>query len=106
LVFSCYCTPRWNDERFNQFPGGLEDSIVSNEDGISVLVVGGDFNAHSAEWGSSTDDVRGGLLSDFATGAGLVTCNVGTTPTFSRVNARSVVDVSFVRMVSCVTIAD
>jgi len=97
-VYSCYCTPRWSDERFSQFLGELEESIVSHGASDTVLVVGGDFNAHSAELGLATNDGRGGLLSDFAAGAGLVSCNTGDTPTYSRVNAQSVVDVTFVRL--------
>jgi len=54
-------------------------------------------NSHSAEWGSLTEDVRGSLLSDFTSTLDLTTCNVGTVPTFRRVNATSVIDVTFAR---------
>jgi len=96
-VYSCYCTPRWSDGKFTNFLGDLESSISTHGqlEAVLVLVVGGDFNAHSAEWGSATEDVRGGLLSDFAVGMGLVPCNIGTVSTYSRVNAQSVVDATF-----------
>jgi len=106
LVYSCYCTPRWCDERFSQFLADLGDSITAHRSDEAVLVVGGDFNAHSADWGSATEDVRGGLLSDFAAGAGLDPCNTGFTPTYSRVNAQSVVDVTFVRLTAGIEVSD
>jgi hypothetical protein len=59
--------------------------------------VAGDFNSHSTEWGSATDDNRGRLLSDFAASLVLGVCNVGSTPTFRRANATSVIDITFSR---------
>lgn len=73
LVYSCYCTPAWSDQEFSFFLDALETSINLRGRTGAVLVVGGDFNAHSAEWGSSTEDPRGGLLSDFAASMGLTT---------------------------------
>jgi len=61
------------------------------------LIVAGDFNSHSAEWGSATDDARGALLSGFTAGLDLLICNEGTTPTYRRINACSVIDVTFAR---------
>ncbi|KAE9523750.1 hypothetical protein AGLY_015810 [Aphis glycines] len=61
------------------------------------LIMAGDFNAHSAEWGSGTIDTRGTLLADFALALGLVVCNVGSKPTYRRVNAASVIDVTLAR---------
>jgi len=51
LVNSCYFTPRRCDERLFQFLGDLEESIALHGAEDVVLFVGGDFNAHSAEWG-------------------------------------------------------
>lgn len=103
LIYSCYSTPRWNDDEFNQSLMDIEASIAGSlED--EFLVVAGDFNAHSADWSSSTDDRRGGMLSDFAASIGLLPCNVGHTLTYSRVNAQSVIDVTFTQLQPTVVI--
>lgn len=60
----------------------------------------GDFNAHSAEWGSATDDVRGSLLSGFATVLDFTVCNMSSVPTYRRVIATLVIDVTFTRFAS------
>jgi len=97
LLYSCYCTPNCTIQEFDRFLVGLETSIRYQVGAATDIVVAGDFNSHSAEWGSSTEDTRGSLLSGFASGLDLTVCNVGTVPTFRRVNAASVIDVTFAR---------
>lgn len=92
VVYSCYCSPNCTVQVFDSFLVGLEESI-RHLPGVPA----GDFNSHSSEWGSSTTDTRGVLLPDFASTLGLAVCNVGTKPTFRRVNAASVIDVTFER---------
>lgn len=99
LINSCYCTPKWNEKEFSQFLMNL-DASISSLAGNKMIIVGGDFNVHKAEWGSTTEDRRGRLLSDFAASIGLNTCNVGNTPTYRRVDAQSVVDVTFLRPIA------
>lgn len=100
LLYSCYCTPNCSIQEYDQFLGGLQLSISHQTRAPAHLVVAGDFNSHSPEWGSARLDTRGSLLSDFATSLGLSVCNVGTTPTFSRANATSVIDVTLERFPS------
>lgn len=100
VFYSCYCTPNCTLQDFDIFLDGVERSISNLAAGNAKLVVASDFNAHSAEWGSTSDDARGTLLSGFASTLGLLVCNVGTVPTFSRVNAASVIDVTFARSLS------
>ncbi|KAL4082654.1 hypothetical protein QTP88_029715 [Uroleucon formosanum] len=95
--YSCYCTPNCRTQEFDVFLSGLEDSIRIHTTRDTALIVAGDLNSHSAEWGSSSDDTRGLMLSGFASSLGLHVCNVGTVPTFSPVNASSVIDVTFAR---------
>lgn len=97
LIYSCYWTPNCTVMEFEQFLYGLETSIRSWNLQIYDLIVAGDFNSHSAEWGSATEDLRGAMLSGFASALDLQIHNVGTTPTYTRVNASSVVDVTFAR---------
>jgi len=95
LLYSCYCTPNCTTQEFDRFLVVLEASIRHRVGAAMNIVVAGDFNSHSAEWGSSTDDTRGSLQSSFASALDLTVCNVGTVPTFRRANATSVIDVTF-----------
>jgi len=95
VVFSCYYTPNCKVSEFDEFLGNLDASIRALGD--CTVVVGGDFNAHSTEWGCPADDARGDLLANFCASLDLAVCNRGSTPTYTRYNARSIVDVTFVR---------
>jgi len=95
IFYSCYCTPNCTTQEFDVFLSGLEESICNHITSDTALVVAGDFNSHSAEWGSANDDTRGRMLSEFTSALGLYVCNVGNVPTFKRVNASSVIDMTF-----------
>lgn len=97
LFYSCYFTPNCTIQEFDQFLGDLDASIRNQTIAGLDTIVAGDFNSHSAEWGSATEDARGSLLSDFAASLELVVCNVGSKPTYRRVNAATVIDVTFSR---------
>lgn len=97
LFYSCYFTPNCTIQEFNQFLGDLDASIRNRAIVGLDIIVAGDFNSHSAEWGSATDNARGSLLIDFAASLELVVCNVGSTPTFRRVIDATVIDVTFSR---------
>jgi len=100
IWYSCYCSPNCTLEAFDSFLAGLEASIRLQTNPQANLIVAGDFNAHSAAWGSSTDDARGSLLLDLASILRLEVCNIGSTPTYRRINAASVIDVTLVRPLS------
>lgn len=96
-VYSCYCSPNCSLQEFDLLLCDLEGSIRRHPVATASLIVAGDFNSHSAEWGSATNDARGAMLSEFALTLGLVVRNIGTQPTYRRVNASSVIDVTFTR---------
>lgn len=96
-VYSCYSSPNCTVQEFDLFLGGLEESIRLLPGVPTNLVVAGDFNSHSMEWGSTMIDARGRLLSDLVSALGFTVSNVGTRPTYRRVNAASVIDVTFER---------
>lgn len=102
-IVSCYCPPRWDVEKFSRL---LDEPtvVITTHLTDGVLVVGGDFNAHSAEWGSTFEDWRGRELSDFAAALGLIIANEGTT--FRRMGRRSMVDVTQVRITPGVAVND
>lgn len=96
-LYSCYWTPNCPIEEFNQFLLDLETSIRGRNLLVEDIIVAGDFNSHSTEWGSASNDARGMVLSGFAASLDLQICNEGTTPTYNRVNASSVIDVTMAR---------
>ena len=62
---------------------------------VGEIILSGDFNSKSAEWGSRVNDKRGDVLADLAASMGLIPCNVGSQPTFVRGTSESVLDVTF-----------
>jgi len=63
-------------------------------------LIGGDFNAWSQEWGSARNDQRGVQLSNLAASLNLYSENIGSEATYRRINAESVIDVTFSRLVA------
>jgi hypothetical protein len=59
------------------------------------VVVGGDFNAKSVEWGSSAMNGRGRALGEWALELGLCVLNRGAVNTCVRHNGGSIVDLTF-----------
>lgn len=86
-VYACYWSPNTDFAAFENFLGRLEDSIRSA--GIPVLIAG-DFNAKSPEWGDHREDEKGRALADWSASLNLSVCNLGDKPTFSRVYDRGV----------------
>jgi len=94
-AFSCYWRPGTTLQEFDGFLGHLEDAIRARGNGKIILA--GDFNAWSTEWGSRVNNPRGLLLTDLVSSLGLIQANTGSTPTFVRGTATSVIDVTFYR---------
>ncbi|XP_043588288.1 uncharacterized protein LOC122570257 [Bombus pyrosoma] len=59
------------------------------------VIVLGDFNAHSSQWGDARTDTRGRALTDWAAGLGLLLANKGTASTCVAWRGSSVVDVTW-----------
>ena len=59
------------------------------------VIVLGDFNAHSSQWGDARTDTRGRALIDWAAGLGLLLANRGTASTCVAWRGSSVVDVTW-----------
>lgn len=95
LMLSCYFSPNRSLEEFHDFLNGLT-SLTAMGKSRPVLVAG-DFNAKSPEWGAPNWDRRGEELSDWAASVGLFVANVGSTPTFQRTTGQaSIVDITMV----------
>jgi len=96
-VYSCYNSRNDTEENFDTFLGDLEHSLRSIDHGINILM-GGDFNAWSYEWGSSENDARGERIANLAASLDLLPANTGRITTYRRRNAESVIDVTFTRL--------
>ncbi|XP_043591830.1 uncharacterized protein LOC122571768 [Bombus pyrosoma] len=59
------------------------------------ILVLGDFNAHSAEWGNPRTNARGRALPDWAAGLGLLLVNRGSTSTCATWRGCFVVDITW-----------
>jgi len=94
--YSCYISRNDSDANFLTFLGDVERSARST-DPSCILILGGDFNAWSQEWGSTRNDARGDQLADLAASLDLLVANSGNTPTYRRVNSETIIDVTFYR---------
>lgn len=79
-IFSCYFTPNEPAQIFREKLQELEDAVRNTNGSV---IVAGDFNARSREWGVHNTDSRGRRLLEMAARLGLVVLNDGTT-TFRR----------------------
>lgn len=104
-MHSCYTFRNDSDATFSAFLSDIEEFVRATDPQLSI-VVGGDFNAWPQEWGSARNDSRGDRLTDLAASLDLLVANVGTTPTYRRSNAESVIDVTFSRLAAPSAIRD
>lgn len=98
-IYSCYTSRNDTDENFASFLDDIQMSVRECDSQTNILI-GGDFNAWSQEWGSARNDLRGGQLADLAASLDLMVENSGSTATYRRINAESVIDVTFARLVA------
>ncbi|XP_046868463.1 uncharacterized protein LOC124460907 [Drosophila willistoni] len=90
-LYSCYLAPSLTLEQF----GRTVDKIADNIRGRQGVIIGGDFNAWSVEWGSTRSDARGRLLLEAFANLNISLLNVGSENTFRRSGTGSIVDLSF-----------
>jgi len=100
-LYSCYCSPNVSFLEFESFLDGLEDSIRG---AVGPVIVAGDFNSKSPEWGSPTEDRRGRAMADLLASAGLTVCNQGNAPTFVSEASRSQLDLTLATQTAAVNI--
>ncbi|XP_060525734.1 uncharacterized protein LOC132701656 [Cylas formicarius] len=76
---SVYLSPNEGISVFRQKLATIEDAIGKFNGGV---IVAGDFNAKSAEWGAAFSDTRGNEVADAAARLDLIVLNTGNTTTF------------------------
>jgi len=96
-MYSCYTSRNDTNENFAAFLDDIHQSVRECDSRTNVLICG-DFNSWSQQWGSARNDHRGELLSDLVASLNLTTENSGSTATYRRINAVSVIDVTFSRL--------
>jgi len=97
-IYSCYWSPNSTFQDFENFLYRLGCSVRGSN---QPVIVGGDFNAKSGEWGSPIENAKGKALADLAASLGLAVCNQGHKPTFVRGASESYLDVTFVSQTAC-----
>lgn len=88
---SVYAPPRWPLARYDQ----MLDKIVDHLAGLSPIVVAGDFNAWSTQWGSRVTNTRGQNLLEALARLNVELANVGDASTFRRNGVSSIIDITF-----------
>lgn len=96
-VYSCYNSRNDSEPNFATFLADLEFSVRSAGPRTQI-VIGGDFNAWSQEWGSVTNDLRGERIVDLAASLDLSVGNTGNAVTYRRANSESMIDLTFYRV--------
>jgi hypothetical protein len=96
-VYSCYNSRNDTAENFADFLDDVHRS-TNDCDRRTQLIICGDFNSWSQDWGSARNDQRGDQLADLAASLGLSVENTGDTATYRRINAESIIDITFSRL--------
>ncbi|XP_046491895.1 uncharacterized protein [Neodiprion pinetum] len=80
-IFSCHLSPNEDIHTFRRKLGEIEDTArqIGGE-----VVIAGDLNAKSTEWGMDRSDTRGNEVSDMTARLDLVIVNEGNTTTWRR----------------------
>ncbi|KAL7294440.1 hypothetical protein TKK_0012437 [Trichogramma kaykai] len=92
FFFSVYAPPRLSGIEFS----ALLENITEEARGKRPLVIAGDFNAWSTEWGCRATRPRAPILLDSLALLDAVLLNTGIVPTFNGRQGSSVIDLTFV----------
>lgn len=88
-MYSCYFSP---NTKYNEFVTHLDDLEDSIRTANGEVLVTGDFNTKSPEWGSGRLVKRGEVLSELITRIDLMVLNEGNEYTFRCGNTGSVIE--------------
>jgi hypothetical protein len=81
-------------DSYGDFLDGVSNCMRRRCRSCQVLILG-DFNARSSQWGDTRTNARGRMLSDWAAGLGLLLTNRGSTSTCVAWRGSSVVDITW-----------
>ena len=77
-------------------PPAYFQDLVRNTQPTTILIMGGDANAHHTQWGSTDINDRGESILNYLINTNLNICNRGNNPTFITKNRREVLDITLV----------
>ncbi|KAH8413931.1 hypothetical protein KR222_005035, partial [Zaprionus bogoriensis] len=90
-LYSCYLAPSLPLSEF----AAIMEEIAEDARGHCPIIIGGDFNAWSVEWGSSKTNARGRTMSEALASLDVALLNTGNNPTFVKAGRSSVIDLTF-----------
>ncbi|XP_046411931.1 uncharacterized protein LOC124175577 [Neodiprion fabricii] len=90
--YSCYAPPSLSLEQFIDFLDCLTEDARQH----FPVAIAGDFNSWAVDWGSKLTNARGKALLEAMATLDVVLLNTGETPTYSKGEASSIVDLTFV----------
>ncbi|XP_053990181.1 uncharacterized protein LOC128882571 [Hylaeus volcanicus] len=82
LVVGCYCSPNSDSAEFERYLDRLGAMMAPYLAGLVLIL--GDLNARSTDWGNPRTGPRGGALESWLEGHGLLVLNRGSVPTCVR----------------------
>ena len=90
-MYSCYYSPNDTIQKFQEELETLERSIQSAK---GPVLITGDFNGKSPEWGETRLDKRGNAICEFVARNDLTVMNNGQEHTFRRGDTGSIIDLT------------
>lgn len=92
-IYSCYSSGNQDIKQLEDMLQSITDRINTNKESV---IITGDFNAKSPQWGMHNVDNRGQIMMDWIAEVGLIVVNTGAKPTFERPNYGSILDLTIV----------
>ncbi|XP_051175653.1 uncharacterized protein LOC127290876, partial [Leptopilina boulardi] len=90
-MYSCYFSP---NDLLADFESDMDDLESSLKESTLDVLVTGDFNAKSPEWGETRLDKRGKMIGEMVSRNNFLVVNRGTTWTFRRDAIGSIIDLT------------
>ncbi|GBP80203.1 hypothetical protein EVAR_100080_1 [Eumeta japonica] len=90
--YSCYAPPSLSIAEFTDFLDRLTEDAKQHH----PVAIAGDFNAWAVDWGSKQTNARGRELLEAFSTLDIVLLNSGDRPTYTKGDASSIVDLTFV----------
>lgn len=94
IIFSCYFSPNAGVAELNNSLEELGRAMRANRRGRREVIVAGDFNGWSPEWGMDRTNERGTVVSEWIAREDLHILNDGTAYTFVRGDTGSILDLT------------
>lgn len=91
VIISCYISPNCELSEFAQYITEIDNFIKHLR---KPILIAGDFNAKSLQWGEKDNDRRGDMLTDWIASRDLSVANQGRTPSLQRKNGCSWPDIT------------